>query len=321
MKLYTLLLMVFFTNLVNAQQINLQNHFGNLKARSIGPAGMSGRITTIDALHTNPNIIYLGAASGGVWKTTNGGANWTPVFDDQPIQNIGSIAICQQNPSIVWVGTGEGNPRNSVNIGGGIFKSIDGGKTFKPSGLENTRNIHRIIPDPTNPNTVYVGAIGNPYGVHPERGVFKTTDGGLTWQKVLYTNDTSGIADMIMDSKNPNKLFAAMWQHSRSPWSLNSGGKGSGLFVTLNGGKTWDNIAGKNGLPEMPYGRIGLTQCHDMPNRIYALIESKKSALYKSDDGGDNWVKVNDDHNTQPTAAFIFRKFLQTQKMKIEFGL
>src|SRR5574343_1529584 len=143
---------------------------------------MSGRVTAIDAVHSNPDIIYIGAASGGVWKTTNGGASWNPVFDDQPTQNIGAIAIQQSNPNVVWVGTGEGNPRNSVSLGEGIYKSLDGGKSWKLMGLEKTRNIHRILVDPTNPNTVYAAAIGNPYGIHSERGVYKTTDGGETWQ-------------------------------------------------------------------------------------------------------------------------------------------
>ena len=163
MKIILHFLFSFFFITAIAQIPDLSKDFKNLKARSIGPSGMSGRITTIDALHTDPNTIYLGAASGGVWKTTNAGNNWTPIFDEQPIQNIGSVAICQSNPSIVWVGTGEGNPRNSVSLGEGIYKSLDAGKTWKCMGLEKTRNIHRVIIDPTNPNIVYAGAIGNPF--------------------------------------------------------------------------------------------------------------------------------------------------------------
>lgn len=196
------------------------DQFKNWKPRNIGPAGMSGRITAVDAVVSNPNIIYLGAASGGVWKTENSGQNWTPVFDEQPIQNIGSIAIQQSNPNVVWVGTGEGNPRNSLNLGAGIYKSLDAGKTWKKMGLDKTVCIHRVVIDPTNPNTVYVAAIGNPYAEHPERGVFKTMDGGETWSKILYANDTTGCADLVMDPSNPNKLIAAMWQFRRKPWEL-----------------------------------------------------------------------------------------------------
>src|SRR5262245_7431883 len=173
----TILTLVYagFCVVALSQKISL-TQFKNMKPRNIGPAGMSGRITAIDGIAASPNTIYVGAASGGVWKTTNGGQSWSPVFDEQPLQNIGSIAIQQSNPNIVWVGTGEGNPRNSLNLGAGIFKSMDAGKTWKRMGLENSRNIHRIIVDPVNPNTVFVAAIGNPYGIHPERGVFKTTD-------------------------------------------------------------------------------------------------------------------------------------------------
>jgi photosystem II stability/assembly factor-like uncharacterized protein len=314
MKIVFTLLALSYSICVHAQTVDLFKQFKNMKPRAIGPSGMSGRITTIDALHSDPNTIYLGSASGGVWKTENAGNNWAPIFDEQPIQNIGSLAVCQSNPSIVWVGTGEGNPRNSISIGEGIYKSIDAGKTWKCMGLEKTRNIHRVIIDPINPNVVYAAAIGNPYGIHPERGVFKTTDGGETWAKVLYTNDTSGVADMIMDSKNPNKIFAAMWQHSRTPWSLNSGGKGSGLYVTMDAGKTWKKLNGEGGLPTGNYGRIGITLCHDMPNRVYALIESTKSALYRSDDGGSKWEKVNEDPAYTANRSFYFQDIIADPK-------
>ena len=280
--------------------------FKNLKARAIGPAGMSGRVTTIDAVNANPNIIYIGAASGGVWKTENGGTTWASIFDDQPIINIGSLAIQQSNPSVVWVGTGEGNPRNSINLGSGIYKSIDAGKTWKLMGLEKTICIHKIIVDPSNANIVYAGAIGNPYNEHPERGVYKTTDGGETWNKVLYTNDTSGIADLVMDPSNPNKLLAAMWQHRRTPWSFNSGGKGSGLFMTLDAGKSWKKLGKEDGIPEGNLGRIGLAFSPSQPSRVYAMIEATKNGLYKSDDGGFKWELVNSDPTYVTTRSFYF---------------
>jgi photosystem II stability/assembly factor-like uncharacterized protein len=290
-----------------AETVSL-DQFKNWKPRNIGPAGMSGRITAIDAVVDDPNIIYLGSASGGVWKTINGGHEWKPVFDDQPNINIGSVAIQQSNPNIVWVGTGEGNPRNSINIGEGIYKTIDGGKSWNRMGLEKTRNIHRVLIDPNNPNTVYAGVIGNPYAFHPDRGVFKTTDGGQSWNKILYTNDSSGIGDMIMDPSNPNKLFAAMWQHYRTPWSFMSGGSGSGLYMTLDGGKNWKKLGKENGLPEGDYGRIGLAIARNNPNVVYALVEATKNGLYKSEDGGYNWKLVNSNPSWVTNRPFYFQE-------------
>ncbi len=284
------------------------NQFKNWKPRNIGPSGMSGRITAIDAVIDNPSTIYIGAASGGVWKTDNGGAGWKPVFDEQPILNIGSIAIQQSNPNVVWVGTGEGNPRNSINIGEGIYKTLDAGKTWQKMGLEKTRNIHRVIIDPVNPNTVYAGAIGNPYAPNPDRGVFKTTDGGASWNKILFTNDSTGIGDMIMDPSNPNKLFAAMWHHYRTPWSFHSGGSGSGLYMTLDGGGKWKKLGKENGLPEGDYGRIGLAISRSNPDVVYALIEATKNGLYRSDDGGYNWKLINSNPQWVTNRPFYFQE-------------
>jgi photosystem II stability/assembly factor-like uncharacterized protein len=292
--LITLLVSIFSLE-AQAQKIKT-DLFKNMKARAIGPAAMSGRITAIDAVVANPDIIYAGSASGGVWKTENGGTSWTSIFDENPILNIGAIAIQQSNPSVIWVGTGEGNPRNSVNLGAGIYKSLDGGKSWKLMGLEKTKNIHRVIIDPTNPNVLYVGAIGNPFADHPERGLFKTTDGGQTWEKILFTNERSGVADMVMDPTNPNKLFVAMWEHHRNTYDFKSGGKGSGFYVTLDGGKNFAKLQNKpNGIPEGELGRIGVAIARSEPNRVYALIESAKNALYRSDDGGFKWEKINDD--------------------------
>lgn len=300
-------LCIFCVMLLFAQKANLEQ-FKNWKPRNIGPAGMSGRITTIDAVVSNPNIIYVGAASGGVWKTDNSGHTWNPVFDEQPLQNIGSISIQQSNPNIVWVGTGEGNPRNSLNLGAGIFKSMDAGKTWKKMGLEKTICIHRIVIDPLNPNTVYVAAIGNPYAEHSERGVFKTTDGGETWSKILYANDTTGCADLVMDPSNPNKLIAAMWQFRRTPWNLKSGGTGSGLFITVDGGKNWKKLTKDDGLPDGQLGRIGIAFSRSMPSRVYAKVEAARNGLYKSDDGGFKWVLVNNDATQVTDRPFYYQE-------------
>jgi photosystem II stability/assembly factor-like uncharacterized protein len=266
----------------------------DLKPRNIGPGGMSGRVTTIDAIHENPDIMYVGTASGGVWKSTSGGMKWEPIFDKELTGSIGAIAIQQSNPSVLWVGTGEGNPRNSLNGGFGIYKSLDAGKSWVAMGLEKTRHIHRIVIDPTDPNTVYVGAIGSPWGEHPERGVFKTTDGGKSWKKILFTNNKSGVADLVMDPTNPNKLIAAMWEHKRDPWFFKSGGEGSGLYMTHDGGENWKKLGEEDGLPAGELGRIGVAIAPGKPNIVYALIEAKKNALYKSEDGGFKWKKIND---------------------------
>lgn len=286
-----LLLFAFFS--VSAQDFNM-NLVQDLKPRNIGPGGMSGRVTTIDAIHENPDIMYVGTASGGVWKSTSGGMKWEPIFDKELTGSIGAIAIQQSNPSVLWVGTGEGNPRNSLNGGFGIYKSLDAGKSWVAMGLEKTRHIHRIVIDPTDPNTVYVGAIGSPWGEHPERGVFKTTDGGKSWKKILFTNNKSGVADLVMDPTNPNKLIAAMWEHKRDPWFFKSGGEGSGLYMTHDGGENWKKLGEEDGLPAGELGRIGVAIAPGKPNIVYALIEAKKNALYKSEDGGFKWKKIND---------------------------
>ena len=266
----------------------------DMEPRNIGPGGMSGRVTAIDVVINDPDVMYVGTASGGLWKSTSGGIKWQPIFNDQPTASIGAVAIQQSNPSVIWIGTGEGNPRNSLNGGYGVYKSLDGGKTWQSMGLEKTRHIHRVIIDPTNPNIVYVGAIGSPWGVHPERGVFKTTDGGKTWNKILFANNKTGVADMVMDPSNPNKLMVALWEHKRDPWFFKSGGEGSGLYITHNGGDTWEKRTDADGLPKGDLGRIGIAIARNKPNVVYALIEAKKNALYKSEDGGFNWKKIND---------------------------
>ncbi|MEJ6792166.1 MAG: hypothetical protein QNK89_05370 [Lacinutrix sp.] len=266
----------------------------NMKPRNIGPGGMSGRVTAIDAVHSNPDIMYVGTASGGLWKSTSGGIKWDPIFDKEVTASVGAVAIQQSNPSVIWVGTGEGNPRNSLNGGYGIYKSLDAGRSWKSMGLEKTRHIHRIVIDPINPNIVYVAAIGSPWGEHSERGVYKTIDGGNTWSKILFANNKTGAADLVMDPSNPNKLIATLWEHKREPWFFNSGGKGSGLHITHDGGKTWKKITEKEGFPKGELGRIGVAIAPSKPNIVYVLVEAKKNALYKSEDGGFSWKKIND---------------------------
>lgn len=295
-----------------AQDISL-DVLKNMKPRNIGPGGMSGRVTAIDVVHNDTKIMYVGTASGGLWKSKSGGITWSPIFDNELTASIGSVAIQQSNPSVIWVGTGEGNPRNSLNGGYGIYKSLDGGKSWNSMGLENTRHIHRVIIDPTNPDIVYVGAIGSPWGEHPERGVFKTTDGGKTWNKVLFANNKTGVADLVMDPTNPNKLIATLWEHKRDPWFFNSGGEGSGLHITHDGGNTWKKITEKQGFPKGNLGRIGVAIAKNKPNIIYALVEAKKNALYKSEDGGFKWFKVNDKSSGRGSGGIGNRPFYYSE--------
>lgn len=268
-----------------------------MSARAIGPATMSGRVAAIDAVENDPNIIYVGAATGGVWKSVNGGLNWEPIFDDQDVASIGALAIYQAAPEIVWVGTGEGNVRNSTSIGGGIFKSMDGGRTWAKLGLEGTERINRIALHPTNPEIAYVAALGTLWGENSERGVYKTTDGGKSWSKILYTDQTTGATDVKIDPANPDKLYAAMWQFRRWPYHFKSGGPGSGLYLSYDGGKTWERKTEEDGLPEGELGRIVIAPSPANPARVYALVEAEKSAVVRSDDGGETWTKTNEETN------------------------
>jgi photosystem II stability/assembly factor-like uncharacterized protein len=282
------LLLLALSVAVTAQQLDMELMKG-IDPRNIGPAGMSGRITAIDVVESNPDIMYVGSASGGIWKSESGGITWEPIFDEYGTAGIGAIDIYQNSPDIIWVGTGEGNPRNSANAGAGVYRSLDGGRSFEFMGLENTRNIHRVIIHPNDPNTVYVGAQGNAWAASEDRGVFKTTDGGKTWSKILYNNDRTGISDMVMDPNNPNKIFAAMWRFERSPWFFESGGEGSGLYMTNNGGESWNEITSDDGLPEGPLGKMGIAIAPSNTSFVYALVESEKNAIYRSEDGGYTW--------------------------------
>ena len=305
MKNILSLLIIIFSLNSSAQEFSMEL-LKNKTPRNIGPGGMSGRVTSIDVVHSNPDIMFSGTASGGLWKSTSGGIKWTPIFENEATASIGAIAIQQSNPSVIWVGTGEGNPRNSLNGGYGIYKSLDGGKNWLLMGLENTRHIHRVIIHPTNPDIVYAAAIGSPWGEHKERGVYKTINGGETWTKILYTNPKSGAADLVMDPQNPNKLIAAMWEHKRDPWFFSSGGEGSGMYITYDGGETWKQKTSEEGLPDGELGRIGIAIAQNKPEIIYALIEANKNGLYKSMDGGDTWKLVSENMDEIGNRPFYY---------------
>lgn len=234
-----LLLLLLAGPFLMAQDSIPQKNLTDIEFRSIGPAGMSGRITAIKVDPRNKNHIYAGSASGGLWQSTNGGTSWECIFNNEAVSSIGAIALDPQNPDVIWAGTGEGNPRNSNTGGAGLYKSINGGKTWTLVGLEKTRHIHRVIVHPYDPNTVFVAAIGNPWADSQHRGVYKTTDGGKNWERILYQNERTGAAEMVMDPQNPDKLMVNMWEHRRNPWFFKSGGEGSGLFITYDGGESW----------------------------------------------------------------------------------
>lgn len=269
----------------------LADTFSSLPFRFIGPPG--NRVSAVTGEPGNRNVYYVGAASGGVWKSTDGGFHWHPIFDKEPVQSIGAIAVAPSDHNIVWVGTGETFIRSDVSIGDGVYKSTDGGKTWGHMGLEATGRIGRVLIDPRDPNRVFVAAMGTCYGPQEERGVYRTTDGGRTWKQVLFVDENTGASGLTMDPKNPDILFAGTWQIKITPWDEDSGGPGSGVYVSRNGGDSWTHITG-HGLPAPPLGKIDVAIAPSNPERVYALIETgQRGSLWRSDDQGENWKEVN----------------------------
>jgi photosystem II stability/assembly factor-like uncharacterized protein len=304
---------------INAQ-IN-PDHLRGMSARSIGPAGMSGRIASIDVFQGDPNIIWVGAATGGVWKSENQGTSWTPVFDDQRVSGVGAVAIDPNDSDVVWVGTGEGNPRNSAGVGAGIYRTTDGGETWRLLGLESTERIHRIILHPTDPKIAYVGALGPAWSDGLERGVFMTTDGGETWQLMLFVNERTGVSDLVMDPKNPDRLLAGMWEFRRTPSFFESGGPGSGLYISEDAGLTWNRLSAEEGLPSGDLGRIGLSIHAAAPDIVYALVEAQRSALLRSEDGGLTWSTVNEERGVAPRPFYYTDIFVDPEDDQILYNL
>ncbi|HJQ19694.1 MAG TPA: hypothetical protein VJ867_05035 [Gemmatimonadaceae bacterium] len=276
-----------------------------LRYRYIGPVG--NRVAAVTGVVGDPNVYYAGAASGGIWKTTDAGIHWQPVMDNQQVSAIGALAVARSNADIVWAGTGEPWIRSHITLGNGIYKSTDAGRSWKRMGLDSTGRIARIVVDPTNPDIVFVAAQGHSYGPQQQRGIFRTTDGGATWQRVLFVDENTGGIDVVMSPTDPKTLFAATWQLLIRTWGRESGGPGSGIYVTHDGGTTWRRLIG-NGLPIRPFGKVGLAIAPSNPNRVYALIETgdgvpihgeptDNGELWRSDDGGNNWQVASYDRN------------------------
>ncbi|MGB7283719.1 MAG: hypothetical protein WBE13_15745 [Candidatus Acidiferrum sp.] len=289
------LLLAFSLPAGSAGQSNFTDKLKNLEFREIGPAVMGGRIDDFAVVESNPNIVYVGVAAGGVWKTTNNGTTWEPVFDKEGVSTIGDIAIAPSDPAVVWVGTGEPNNRQSSSWGDGIYKSMDAGRTWQHMGLAETLHIGRIVIHPKNPDIVYVAALGHLWGPNPERGVYKTTDGGKTWNQVLKINDDTGVSDIAMDPESPDTLYAAAYERRRTPFGFDGGGPGSAIYKTVDGGATWKKLT--KGLPYEnggDTGRIGLDIYRKDPNIVYAIVQHEHGGTYRSEDKGETWKKMGD---------------------------
>ena len=306
---------------VNGQQIN-PDAYSRLPYRYIGPVG--NRVIAVAGVTGDPSVYYVGAASGGIFKTTDGGIQWEPIFDDQPVSSIGALAVATSDPNVVWAGTGETFIRSNVSIGNGIYKSTDGGKTWQHMGLEKTGRIGRIVIHPKNFDIVYAAALGHGYGPQQERGIYRTKDGGANWERILFVDENTGVSDIVMDPNNPRILFAGMWQLEIHTWRKTSGGPGSGLWVSRDRGDTWKELTrsveegGAPGLPKKPIGKIGVAVAPSNSNRIYALIETsdgvpsdghegQSGELWRSDDGGKNWKLVNHDRNLTGRSTYYSR--------------
>ncbi len=274
------------------------NPFAELGLRSIGPAVTGGRIHDVQSLPDDPSTIWVASATGGLWKSTNRGTTWTPVFDGQPTGTFGVVAVAPSDAQVVWAGTGEQNNRQSSSWGNGVYRSTDGGSTWTHVGLEGTRAIGRILVDPTDPDVALVAALGNLWAPSPDRGVFRTTDGGRTWQKALQVDTLTGVVDLARDGGDPATVYAAAYQRLRTPWGFNGGGPGSGIFRSVDGGRTWERLGG--GLPSGPIGRIGLAASAHTRGLVYAVVEhATAGGIYRSTDGGGHWERMSD-MNSRP---------------------
>jgi photosystem II stability/assembly factor-like uncharacterized protein len=290
-----------------------ENPLKNFQYRLIGPF-RGGRVTAVAGIPNQPNVYYFGATGGGVFKTTDGGINWTPVSDEYfKTGSVGAIGISESDPNIIYVGMGESPVRGNVSHGDGVYKSIDAGKTWRHVGLSDSRQIGRVRVHPKNPDLVYVAAMGHLWAPNQERGVFRSKDGGKSWEKVLFRSDKAGAFDLILDPSNPNTIYATVWQVQRTPYSLISGGEGSSIYKSTDGGDTWTDISRNRGLPAGVLGKIGITVSPVNTNRVWAMVEAKQGGLFRSDDAGETWQKVSDNPAIMQRPWYYFRVYADTQ--------
>jgi photosystem II stability/assembly factor-like uncharacterized protein len=287
--------------------------WSKLRYRPIGPY-RAGRVTAVAGVNSQPNVYYFGATGGGVFKSTDGGKNWEPITDGQiATGTVGAIGVAESDPNVIYLGMGEVPIRGNVSHGDGMYKSTDAGKTWKRAGLENTRHIGRVRVHPRNPDIAWAAVLGHIFGPHDERGVYKTTDGGKTWKRTLFTNNMAGAVDLAVDPTNANILYAGMWAMKRTPYSLESGGPGSGLWKSTDAGDTWTDLSAAPGMPKAPLGKVGVTVSPVNPERVWAIVEAAEGGVFRSDDAGKNWTRVNSDRSLRQRAWYYSRIYADTQ--------
>ncbi|MEJ7740761.1 MAG: hypothetical protein WKF97_25365 [Chitinophagaceae bacterium] len=301
--------------------INAEDIFKGMKYRNIGP-NRGGRSLGVSGSPSRKNEYYFGAVGGGLWKTIDGGLNWLPVTDGQmESSSVGAVAVSESNPDVVYIGTGETQFRGNIMQGDGVYKTTDGGKTWKNVGLKNTQAIARVRVHPTNPDIVYAAVLGHPYGPHADRGIFRTRDGGKTWNKVLYKTDKAGAADVIIDRTNPDVLYASIWEVYRTPWKMWGGGGSSGLFKSTDGGDTWIELTKKPGMPKGLVGKIGVTVSPADPKRVWAIVEADSGGVYRSDDAGMTWKLTNNERKLRQRAFYYSRLYADPKDKDVVYGL
>ena len=321
-KLLSTLITIIFIFPFNLQSFyNKDSLINHLEWRNIGP-DRGGRSIAVSGSSSRINEYYFGAVGGGLWKTIDGGQTWKPVTDGQlKSSSVGAVAVSNSNPDVVYIGMGETELRGNIMQGDGVYKSIDAGKTWEHIGLEETQAISKIRVHPTNPDIVYVAALGHPYGENPERGVFKSTDGGKNWNKILFKSTKAGAIDLVMDANNPDVLYSTFWQVYRTPYKMLGGGPDCGIYKTIDGGKSWEDISENSGLPSRPLGKIGITVSPVNSNRLWALVEANDGGVYTSDDAGSTWLLINDERKLRQRAFYYSRIYADPKDENIVYAL